>query len=332
MGLFGTKKVSPEKDYRVCYKKFPSKKVGVEELEKAVIDWEAAEGPQKEIWKAYFKMAIACDCGNKVAMNVPKGKAYHEKVRTIIDGSGDDRWKEWADSFYYWYGQSAINYMHELDAQTVNIRRLGNAAIHAVGLTGYAFMLREIYDALLNIEFGCLEGRAAETAKAFEEYIKFCTLYRIDNKTEMLEDRNQAAENFELDKYDIQKFYERAQEEKDIPNSAENWSDLHQYIFGLGLVLKAPLCFSQKFKNPQDSYIVTMVNAVFTGNVMALHKLVIQSFSSPEDHKFVEEVCAMSEGALNSMLQYQLENAEKAGDYTAAELLNRYFPNRVQEH
>lgn len=328
MGLFGPKKVSPEKDYRVCYKKFPSRKVGFEELEKAVIDWEAAEGPQKEVWKAYFKMAIACDCGNKVAVNVQKGRAYHEKARALIDGSGDGRWKEWADSFYYWYEQSAINYIHKLDVQTINIRRLGNAAIHAVGLTGYAFMLREIYDALINIELGCLEGRAFETAKAFGEYLKFCVLYRIDNRTEMLEDRNQVAENFEVDKYDIQKFYERDQQEKELPSSAANWSDLHQYIFGLGLVLKAPLCFSQKAENPQYSYIVHMVNATFTGNVMALHKLVMQTFNSTEDHKFVEETCDISEGALNNMLRDQLIKAEKAGDHTAAELLNQYFPNR----
>lgn len=146
----------------------------------------------------------------------------------------------------------------------------------------------------------------------------------------MLDDRNQAAENFELDKYDIQKFYERSQEEKEIPYSAENWSDLHQYIFGLGLVLRAPLCFALKFENPQESCIVFLVSAVFAGNAMALHKLVMQAFSSPEDHKFVEEACAMDEGSLNLMLKDQLENAEKAGDYTAAELLNQYFPNREQ--
>lgn len=327
MGLFGSKKSPAEKNYRVCYKKFPSGKVGLEELEKAIIDWEAADGPQKEKWMAYFKMAIACDCGIRAQMDEAKGKAYHEKVRMTIDESGDARLKEWADSFYYWYGQSAINYLHELDTQTVNIRRLGNAAINAVGLTGYAFMQQEIYDGLFNIELDCCTGRTAETAKAFEEYIKFCT-YRMDSRTGMLDDRNQAAENFELDKYDIQKFYERSQKEKEIPYSAENWSDLHQYIFGLGLVLKAPLCFAQKFKNPQESCIVFLVSAVFAGNAMALHKLIMQAFSSPEDHKFVEETCAMDEGALNLMLKDQLKNAEKAGDYTAAELLNQYFPNR----
>lgn len=320
MGLFGPKKSKEEKNYEAVYKKFPSKKAGTEDLEAAIAAWEAADGPKKEVWKAYFMLAIAYDCGRKVEMDELKAKNYHDKARRLIEESGDMRWKTWADSFYYWYGQSAINFEKKLDAQTLNVRRLGNAAMNAIGLTGLGFMINEIDDTIGDV---WIENRGVlqDTAKAFHDYLMKCR-YCL-NKEEELKNHNADSSWLEYDKSEIDEFLGRALKEF---KEESGETDFHQYIVGLAMVQKSPCCFAYRSNDPLNFFVVRMFNTAIEGNAMALHQLVMLAFRSPDDHKYVAKCLQdMAENAMDHMLKNYLEKAENAGDYTATELLNRYF-------
>lgn len=117
-GLFGPKKSEAQKAYEAVSKKFPSKKVGISDVEAAVHAWEAADGPQTPVWETYFKIAICYDCGFYAELDEAAGRTYHDKVWAKINASGDQALKEWADTFYFWYNQSSINVYRSLSKVT----------------------------------------------------------------------------------------------------------------------------------------------------------------------------------------------------------------------
>lgn len=330
-GLFGGKKSEAQKAYEKVYDKFPSKKVSVSDMEAAIHAWEAADGEQNEVWKAYFKMGIVLDCGLFNEVDEGAAAKHHEKVRTLIKASGNSQYEQWETYFYFWYNQSAINRYKEFNKQTCNIRRLGNAEMNVLGMTGNGCMFKEIKRMISDLYYNTNDD-AAKAAKAFDDYMGICSLDWDD----CLKDHNSPDYNAQGMDVGIKDFEKRASKEEDKfmkltkkkqPENLEN--DLTLYIYAFQFFNKSPLNFATAYdnvNNPLAYGIKKLITCVYMGNSMALHKLVYLVKSNDGKYQQLAESLFSSEyRSLDAFLLNNLEMCETQGDATARELINRYF-------
>lgn len=331
-GLFGEKKTPAQKEYEKVYNKFPSKKIGVKDMEAAVAAWEGADGPQEAVWKAYFKIALAYDCGEFVAMDEEAAKPYHEKVRSMIQTSGDQKLRTWCNDFYYWYNQCAINHYKKLDQQTLNIRRLGNAAMNVMGISGDARMSKEICEVLYNVYMN-ESGETGKTAQAFYYYMNEC---KTDKNGDLVDCNGDPKYRDEFSVKTVKKFEEREYKEykqmtkvfdKKITYGDMD-TDYHNYIYGFQFFNHSPLCAMYAFDNIGNPVIYGLervFRAAYMGNSMAIHKLALLANASKDDHEIVAAAFNSKYRSLDAFLLSSLQSCEKAGDHTAAELIARYY-------
>lgn len=332
MGLFGfgEKKSAEQKAYEKVYADFPSKKVGVTELEAALKAWETADGPQTEAWKAYFKIALAYDCGQRIPMDEAAAKQYHEKVRSIIGKNGDQRLKQWCIDFYYWYNQCSINFYKKLDAQTLNIRRLGNAVMNVMGISGDACMLKEIHSTMNDV-WTSGTGTASETAQAFWYYTNACKVDR-DGK---LVNKNDPKYKDDLYAKDFEKRADKeTKEQKKVTDHKKTYADMktdyHNYIFGMQFINDSPICAicMYDFSTVEGVYRLALqkiMKDAYAGNSMAVHKLVLIANNSEEEHRYLESAFSSQYRTVDAFLYNSLESCRNAGDYTAVDLIAKYY-------
>lgn len=337
MGLFGPKKSAEQKAYEKVYEKFPSKKVSISDLESALKAWERADGPQTDAWKAYFLIALAYDCGAAVPVNEEAAKPYHEKAKSLMQGSGDQKLKKWCHDFYYWYNQCAINHYRKLDQQTLNVRRLGNAAMNVAGNSRDGRMLSEIKRIMDYLYFQD-KGTATDTAGAFWYYLSAC---RTDRDGNLVDCNDPKYANDSVKIKDVQAFEKRALKEyKQIQKVydekikyADMDSDYHNYIYGFQFFNSSPLCAMYAFDNignPVTYGLERVFRAAYVGNSMAIHKLVLLAKADAESHAIVETAFSSKYRSLDAFLLNSLEKCERAGDYTAKDLIARYFTEHTE--
>lgn len=344
-GLFGSKKSEAQKAYEKTpwSRSIPGKGGTVEEWERAAAAWEAADGPQTQLWEGYFRIAICYDCGYVLGMDEAAGRKYHDKARGKINGSGDNGLKEWADSFYFWYNQSAVNSFRPLSRQTLNLRRLGNALMHVIGNSRDTRMLSDIKEVLNYTNI--LSGESGMVS-AFQEYAASCS-YTVSMLDKMLKDHNDNPEKYkQMDLSDVKKYEKRTVKENKQWNKAmekhrdkpyeemkkaigeEMDSDSHCYVYGFQFYHSAPLCFMYVFHDINDpvSYGIGRVfDAAISGNTMALHELMYAAYADKESYRLIESALSSRDTSLENFFKERLPNAIDAGDETGRELLNRYL-------
>lgn len=334
MGLFGPKKSNGQKAYEKVYDKFPSKKVSVADMEKAIAEWESADGRQNEVWKAYFKIALTLECGLYTEPDPEKAARYHEKVRAMIKESGNEYYEQWERKFYAWYNESGINIYRDLDAQTCSVRRLGNAEMNVLGMTGNGCMLDAIDNILGELWFNT-KGVKSTEASAFKMYTGRCNT----DKYGILIDHNSPDFNvwdMKSELKEINEFAKRANGEKkevrelmDKNQLGRLSSDCHQYIYGFQFFNQSPYSFATAYdnvKNPLATGIDWLLMGVYTGNSMALHKLVyVAKGNNGKYHDLAEQVYTSKYRSLDAFLLSSLEKSADKGDYTAEAQIERYF-------
>lgn len=346
-GLFGSKKSEAQKAYEKTpwSRSIPGSDGTVEEWERAAAAWEAADGPQTQLWEGYFRIAICYDCGYVLEMDEAAGRTYHDKVRGKINGSGNSALKEWADSFYFWYNQSAVNSFRPLSQQTLNVRRLGNALMHVIGNSRETRMLSDIKEVL-----NCANIPSEESGmvSAFREYAASCS-YAVGMLDKLLKDHNDNPDKYkEMDLSDVKKYEKRTNKESKQWNKSlernsdkpyeemkkalgeEMESDSHVYVYGFQFYHSAPLCFMYVFHdidNPVTYGLGKVFDAAVSGNTMALHELMYSAYADKETYGIIEGALRSSGRgtSLEKFFKDRLPNAIDAGDETGRELLNRYL-------
>lgn len=347
MGLFGfggPKKSEAQKAYEAVYSKFPSKKAGVEDLKAALQAWEAADGPQTEAWKAYFKMALAWDCGQNMELDEAAAKPYHDKVWEILNQHGTEQEKDWVNTFYYWYNQGAVNCYRKLDQQTLNIRRLGNAEMHVLSLMLSGRMLDEIKKVMNDVWFGS-QGEASKTASIYYGYLNAWHLHKgepVDyNEPEYAEKTLPDVKDFEKKAVKESKAMEKVRKasEKERKKGLEKKAsyadvetDLYLYMYGYQFFNPAPAAFGFAFNNINNPIIYGLkqiFEAAYLGNSMAVHYLVYLAKEDPENHVYVEQAFSSPYRTLDAFLHNALLECERNGDPSARKLLERHFTRYV---
>lgn len=343
-GLFGSKKSEAQKAYEKApwSRSIPGKKGSVEEWEAAAAAWEAADGPQTKVWEGYFRIALCYDCGYILEMDEATGRKYHDKARAKINESGDEALKDWADSFYFWYDQSAVNSYRPLSQQTLNLRRLGNAMMHVLGDSRDARMLDDMNDVLINTKIPYEES---DMVDAFKQYALSCgtEIGMLDKK---LKDHNDNPDKYkEGDLSFVKKYEKRANKEKKQWNKVLEKnrdksfeerreaiiealeSDSHAYVYGFQFYHSSPLCFMYVFNNINNPVLYgirLVIDAAISGNTMALHELVYAAYADKEQYQIIEG-CLRSGDTLKLFFIKRLLEAKEAGDETAGELYERYL-------
>ena len=176
------------------------------------------------------------------------------------------------------------------------------------------------------------KGEASETAQAFWYYLLECTTDREGN----LVDRNDSRYADDDMRKRVREFEDRAMNEyKQIQKVLNNKmkyadmdSDYHNYIYGFQFFNSSPLCAMYAFSNignPVTYGLERVFRAAYAGNSMAIHKLVLLAKADEESHAIVETAFSSKYRSLDAFLLNSLEQCEQAGDYTAKDLIDRYF-------
>lgn len=340
-GLFGPKKSAAQKAYEDALEKFPTENVGIPEMEAAINAWEAAEGPQTATWEADLCIALCYDCGHTTKLDEAAGGKYHDRARAKIAKSGDGDLQEWADWFYYWYNMSAINFKRPLSREAVNLRRLGDATMHAA--SAYRSGRMTVFTEYM-LRCADVPEEEEEMVRGFVPYLKelLASISRFGDK---MDDHNSNPNRYEeADLAEVRKYMARQNEEATQWNSLLGrtkdmspedhraeiarslTSDLHGYVYAYQFYHASPLAFAHVFSNVDDSLdygVGLMMGAFLNGNAMALHELTVMAFGAEEVYAAVER--RVPEGNVKKYLfPYLLESA-RAGDYTAKELMDQYF-------